>query len=142
MGGETQIIGIAASVWEMEQETAQETSCDKFLVKPFTESQLYAIIDDCIKKISFNFPEYLPPERICPGLNSAQVRHRLQTLPTDVQKTLEKAVISLNSDLIEESLKQVGDYNPELMRVLQRLVQDFHHATILDWMQTSTSTFI
>lgn len=139
---QTQIIAVTASVWQTEQVSTREAGCDDFLAKPFTESQLYAIINDCIKKIPFNYPEDIPPERIFPELNPAKVRDSLGALPSSVRQTLEKALISLDSEFIQESLKQVGAYNPDLMRVLQGLVHDFHHATILDLMQASTSTFI
>jgi PAS domain S-box-containing protein len=127
-GGDVKIVAVTASVFKEQQQEMLDAGMDDFLRKPYRFSEVY----DCLaKQLGLTYvyrpgaplPTEAPPAVLAPAMFAA--------LPPAVCDELGCALESLDNERIGQAVRKIDGLDPELGRILFRLVENFDYVAIL-----------
>ena len=138
-GKTTSIIAISANVFEEDRSKAIAAGCNDFLGKPFREEELFEVIKRHTK-IKYDYIEGNGNDQNI-SLKPAEkylITHELlhKSLPEELTKKMEQAVLQADIDLFISYLKQVRAKNSSFADELQKFADNFEYDRLLELLKT------
>ncbi len=124
-GGKVKIVAVTASAFREQREELLSAGMDDFVRKPYRFNEIY----DCLKRqlgVEYVYEGGEAEER-----EATLEKGMLSVLPDDLRVELKGALESLESGRIESALGKVSSIDPQLFRVLARLVENYNYPAIL-----------
>jgi CheY-like chemotaxis protein len=128
-GQATVIIALSASSFEEERTDVLAAGCDDFLRKPLQEEELFGLMQ---KHLGLRFLY----EEASPAMPDTLVQVQagaLTTLPDELRRSLEQALIRLDTDGVASAIAQVSD--KPMAHALEKMAHDFHYGELLQLLQ-------
>jgi CheY-like chemotaxis protein len=128
-GQSTVIIALSASSFEEERTDILAAGCDDFLRKPLQEDELFGVVQ---KHLGLRFlyeEESLAVQH--PPVQAVAIA--LTALPDELRRSLEQALIRLDSEGIASAIAQVSD--KPVAEVLHEMAHDFLYGEMLQLLQ-------
>jgi PAS domain S-box-containing protein len=128
-GQATVIIALSASSFEEEHTDVLAAGCDDFLRKPLQEEELFGLMQ---KHLGLRFLY----EEASPAMPDTLVQVQvgaLTTLPDELRRSLEQALIRLDTDGVASAIAQVSD--KPMAHALEKMAHDFHYGELLQLLQ-------
>jgi signal transduction histidine kinase len=126
-GKKVKIVAVTASAFAEERSAMLKIGMDDYVRKPYRASEIY----DCMAKhlgVKYLYegePEsHTQSETLTPEM--------LDDLPEALRSDLIAALESLDRDLIDTAIRQVGTHDPALQMNLSRLAKNFDYPAILE----------
>lgn len=128
-GGEVPVIAVSASVLAEDRERVLATGAGAFLRKPFTEEEIFSLIEKCLGV------EYVSLDQGAPAQSAEEGPEVLEAvpacrLPEDLVAALREATISLDVDRIQELLPPVAEHDATMAERLCGLVENYDFKTL------------
>lgn len=125
-GDKVKIIAVTASAFTEQQNEMLDAGMDDFVSKPYRFNEIY----DCLARhlgMKFIYAQAtdsaLPPLQLTPEM--------FESTPKTLRNQLHSALLSLDSKLIAETIRQFGDTDSELRRALTFHSSNFDYPAIL-----------
>jgi PAS domain S-box-containing protein len=130
-GQATVIIALSASSFEEERADFLAAGCDDFLRKPLQEEELFGLMQKHLG-LRFLYEEESPAT---PGPLAQVQADALTTLPDELRRSLEQALIRLDTDGVASAIAQVSD--KPMAHALEKMAHDFHYGEMLQLLQNA-----
>lgn len=125
------IIAVSASVLSEDRERVLSSGADAFLRKPFTEDEIFSLLEKFLKVEYVYEEEQAPsPQKVGGSVESAPFS--LDLLPDDLISRLRKAAVSLDVDLLYELIPQVALRDEKISVRLQELIVNYEFEILKD----------
>jgi PAS domain S-box-containing protein len=128
-GRDTAIVALTASSYEEERADILAAGCDDFLRKPFEENELFGLMQ---KHLALSFV-YEKDDAIVRDARAQIDRALLEALPDDVRRSLEQALIRLDSEALATAIREVP--HAPLAHALETLAHEFQYSKMLQLIQ-------
>jgi PAS domain S-box-containing protein len=131
-GGEkVKIVAVTASAFREEQQEMLDAGMDDFVRKPYRPEEIY----DCLARqlgVRYIYQDAVE----VPTASVVPTSEMMAVLPGTLRDELKVAVESLDSDRIAGAIRQVGEYDKNLQKLLAQLADDFSYPDILKALKT------
>ncbi|MDD1622796.1 MAG: PhnD/SsuA/transferrin family substrate-binding protein [Methylococcaceae bacterium] len=126
-GDHVKIVAVTASVFIEQKREMLEVGMDDFVSKPYHFDEIY----QCMARVLDIKYRYLADASGEKPSAVSLTTEMLAVLPASLRKTLKDALLSLDSELIDQAIKQAGEADKSLGFLLSRLVDNFDYPVIL-----------
>jgi signal transduction histidine kinase/DNA-binding response OmpR family regulator len=134
-GRDVKIVALTASVFKEERDNVMAAGMDDFIRKPYRPNEIF----DCLTRhLGIRFVEEESSENATTEPVTALRPETFATLPTEIQKELTDALISLDVARINETIRKVSLLNPALGDALAHHADRFDYTRILEAVQGGT----
>jgi signal transduction histidine kinase/CheY-like chemotaxis protein len=124
------IIALTASAFDEERAGILASGCDGFLRKPFLETELFALMSKHLG-VRFLGLEVSGAANEFQELDTGLIASHLGSIPAEVRRNLQQALIALNPDAIAGILDRVSELDPQLGQSLRRLAEELQYGSLL-----------
>lgn len=131
-GATTPIIALTAHAFEEERDRILNAGCDDFVRKPFLAEEIFEImakhlgveyIYEELEKRVYSSSEVSPPDALESDI--------LPQLPQDLVMGLKEAIVSIDTNLIQNYIDRINKLDPSFGRRLSRLADDYQYDRII-----------
>ena len=130
-GKKIPLIAVSASVLSEDRERVSSTGADAFLKKPFTEEEVFGLIERYLGVEYIYADEYGAQVPISQGRQEA-TPFLLDQLPDELVFGLQEAAVSLDVDRLYELLPQVAQCDAKSAEKLRELIGNYNFAILKD----------
>jgi CheY-like chemotaxis protein len=125
-GRQVKIVAVTASAFKEQRKQMLDAGMDDVVGKPYRSGEIYACLS---KQLDIKF-QY---ENLDESLDQVEflTAEMLSILPKALQNELYEALVSLESDRIDQVIEQVGQYDLVLQKTLTRFVGNYNYPAIL-----------
>ncbi|MES9993485.1 MAG: response regulator [Candidatus Thiodiazotropha sp.] len=125
-GQAVKIVAVTASAFKEQRKQMLEAGMDDVVGKPYRADEIYACLS---KQLDLKFQyEELEEFRDQAETLTAEM---LSIVPEALRNELHNALVSLESDRIDQAIRQVGEHDQVLQRTLISLVERYNYPAIL-----------
>ncbi|MFH2140453.1 MAG: ATP-binding protein [Pseudomonadota bacterium] len=125
-GKEVKIVAVTASAFMEQRDEMMAAGMNDFVRKPYRFNEIY---DSLTRQLGLKFVYAEAETGTAPPV--ALTAEMLAVLPEALRSELKEALMSLDSDPINEAISKVASIDQKLFRTLTKLVNDFDYPTIL-----------
>lgn len=131
-GQDVKIIALTASTFKEERENVLSTGMDDFISKPYRAEEIF----DClVRHLGVDFIYKDSPEDLISSPTLPLNHEDLAALPAACRKELNEALLSLDSDQLDASIRRISELNPALGELLMAYARQLRYTTILQALQ-------
>jgi PAS domain S-box-containing protein len=126
-GDHVKIVAVTASVFIEQKQEMLEAGMDDFVRKPYHFDEVY----QCMARVlglKYRYHSEVSGEKLSAVTLTAEM---LAVLPAAMRKALRNALLSLDSELICQTIRQAGEADKTLGLMLSRLADNFDYPLIL-----------
>jgi signal transduction histidine kinase/DNA-binding NarL/FixJ family response regulator len=127
-GKQTKIIAITAQALEEERMQITKVGCDDFIRKPYRNTEIF---DTLSRHLGLRFIYEEKPATQPKRPEMELTTEQLEKVPKELIDELYKAVIRLDPESIQESIKQINRNDSDVGRSLQRLADRYDYVHLL-----------
>lgn len=126
-GDSVKIVAVTASAFSEQKQEMLDAGMDDFVSKPYHFDEIYQCMARVLG-IKYRYHSDASAEKHSDVNLTAAM---LAVLPASLRKTLREALLSLDSELIDQAIKQAGEADNTLGVLLSRLADNFDYPVIL-----------
>jgi PAS domain S-box-containing protein len=127
-GNEVKIVAVTASVFKEQKNEMLAAGMDDFVHKPYRFNEIYDALSDALEVKYIYASAETAEEKSLTALTPTE----LGKLPASLREALQSALENLDSERIRELIRQIGEYDRRLSRVLLRYADDFNYPAIIN----------
>jgi signal transduction histidine kinase/ligand-binding sensor domain-containing protein/CheY-like chemotaxis protein len=131
-GKDTVVIALSASVFEEERAELLSAGCDGFLRKPFVERDLFRLITEHLDVRFLGLEAAAEAVAVAPQEPSDEaMASRLASLPDEVRRDLQQALIALDPEAIARVLDRISTIDPQAGGLMRPMAANLRYAAML-----------
>ncbi len=136
-GDSVKIVAVTASVFIDQEQAVIDAGCDEILRKPYQTDDIFITMENYLGLV-YDYAELSPANAETTIPLSAAA---LQTVPHELVVELHQAVLTLNSDKMNEVEARIHEYAPQSADAIRILVDKYLYEELLDICQQALRTY-
>ena len=126
-GKHTPILAVTASVYSDKASHIKQAGFDDYLLKPYREHEIFELMARHLE-LKYQYQQQTPlAQSVLESTGHSLAPEQIQALPVAIRQNLHNASLRLDSDLIQQAIQQISEFDPKLSQQLQALAERFDY---------------